>query len=492
MGLLLAFVGRCPAQEESFRDLLKYLPPQANAILLIDVPAISNSPLGVKKDWAKAHQRDYVSGVSRLPPEARKVVMGAQLNPTLLANAWEIGLVQMSYDVSPTQLAKAEAGTIDTVADTSVVLSPRNAYFLPLGPKLVGGMRPANRQDLGRWLRAYKQNYTVTISGYLQQAAAMVGDKHQVVMALDLADVLDPQGLRMRLKDSKSLAGAQVDMDALIKALSGLKGVTFTISIDNAIHGRLRLDFSESAKDFRAILKPLVMEALGKIGAYIEDMESWETTAAFNTVTIEGPMSDRGARHILSLVFSPGTTGATNLSDPSAPATPESKAQASLKYFRSVTKLLDDLQKEKIPTFNKLAYLYFKTAKEVDELPMLQVDEDLLKYGAAVASTLRGLSNLAKGTGAQNKVAQYSMADASGYGAAYGYGYGYGGYGYGGGYGYVVPGQYSVNNIAQMSSYIASGTLSEGATRQQTWKNINDATAQLRKQMTERYQIEFL
>lgn len=88
------------------------------------------------------------------------------------------------------------------------------------------------------------------VSKYLESAAASLGPKNQLVLALDLTDVIDPDDIRDRLKKAKALAGGRVSLDALVNELTSLEGVTFTLHPGTALEADLLLDFGQPAKAF--------------------------------------------------------------------------------------------------------------------------------------------------------------------------------------------------------------------------------------------------
>jgi hypothetical protein len=61
------------------------------------------------------------------------------------------------------------------------------------------------------------------------------------------------------------------------------------------------------------------------------------------------------------------------------------------------------------------------------------------------------------------------------------------------GYAYSVPTTATVNvsNAPQVRSLMATAGANERAIRSQTWANIDNATAQVRRKMTEKYKVEF-
>src|SRR5262245_41714679 len=227
--VLLSAALASPGQAgESFAELTRRVPAQANAILLIDVDAIHQSPLAAKESWAKNHEHVTLSGVGSLPPGVERVVLAGLINPTTLDHVWKVGVAATRTTVTPGQITRAEGGTLDTVAGHAAILSRRNAYYTVLAPQVVGAMHPANRQELARWLRTADGGRD-SLSPYLR--GAVTGAATPILLALDTADVFDPPGLRAKLAKSKALAGRAGDLDRVVKAVAGLKGIRLAVRV---------------------------------------------------------------------------------------------------------------------------------------------------------------------------------------------------------------------------------------------------------------------
>ena len=79
---LLCLLAVSPSQAAGpYDDLLKWIPEQANTLLLIDVYELHKSPLGKQENWAKTHKRTSLGSLSSMSPSITKVVMAAQINP---------------------------------------------------------------------------------------------------------------------------------------------------------------------------------------------------------------------------------------------------------------------------------------------------------------------------------------------------------------------------------------------------------------------------
>jgi hypothetical protein len=477
---------------DSFAELLQRIPDQANAVLLVDVDAIHQSPFGQREHLARQHEQDYLAGVCHFPPSVSRFVVAAQLDPTTLQPLWKISLAALRETMPLRALMRHEGGSTDRVAGQQVVVSPRDGYYLYLERQVLAEMAPANRQALSRWLRFTDTNSRVVLSPYLQKAAARLGSGTQVVLALDLADVFDTAGIRKLLARTKCLEGKRVDLDALAAQFAGLHGLTITMHVHEAITGELRLDFSGPVEPFRDHVKPVVLEAMESMGAYIPDLVAWQVRAEGNTVTLRGSQSERGVRRIVSLLLSPAAVTNSQPAELVNQPQPESKGAASQRYFRSISTLLDDLKQEKTTNWNKLAYFYEQYSRKIDQLPMLNADPDLLKFGASISTTLRAIGSNATQAGLQQKVlaanAQGGYVETPGnFYSRYRYDY----WGRAWGYSYYEPNVAYVSNFGQISNLMAVGQANEKALRDQTWNNIDAATTAIRRKMVEKYQLEF-
>src|SRR5439155_19563278 len=98
--------------------------------------------------------------------------------------------------------------------------------------------------------------------------------------------------------------------------------------------------------------KALVLMALDASGSAVEDLEAWTVQARGASVVLSGALTERGLRQLVSPLLSPAVAAAGQ----SLSANPSGKpsAEASQRYFRSVSKLLTELQKQKQQTYNNL------------------------------------------------------------------------------------------------------------------------------------------
>ena len=490
--LIALFLGLLPvAKASDFDDMLKRLPPQSNLLVVMDISSILESPVGVKEEWKKQHENDYVGGTARIPPTARKLVVGAQLNPAKLDLTWTIGLLENKDDLNMVQIAKNVRGQLDQISNHQVVAGAPNTFYINLGPKLLGIYRPANRQEVARWLRDSERTTQVALSPYLQSAAAHVGQNNHCLIAADVQDLLDLNGVKQRLAKSAAFSGKENDVEALAPVVCGLKGIEFQGTFDDSLQGSLRLEFSQDPSALYPFAKAMVIEAMDKMGAKIDDIEGWQVRQEPNALVLYGPLTKAG----LHLIFSPfiNSLAASSGSVTGAPA--DSKLEATLKYYKSLKGLLDDLRKQKAP-LNKYGYWYDKYYKSVQELPSLNVDEEMLLVGNSIGSALQQLSIASRSTSKTVNVLEkskgrymvnYGDPTVSYTGGNYG---GYGGYG-GWGYASYDPGQQMVDTTASFALKQNTMLLSLDSFKEKGWTEIDTLMTAARKQMTHKYQVEF-
>jgi hypothetical protein len=482
---------------DAVADLLRWVPAGANVVLVVDVDALYRSEVAKAGKWGSDGLP--TTGLDSLPAGASRLVMAAHAG---LGGPpeWEVTVVGLKRPATEAGLARRHGGTRETVAGRSVLLTPRHGYMTVLAPGVIGAYQPPNRQGVGRWLREATGQPTAGPSAYLRAAAAAAGPEVPVVLAYDTADLLDPGLLKVRLGKADALNGKAGEVDALADLFAGLKGVTLTIRATDKLAGELRLDFAGPAAPLgTAVGKPLLLEALARIGEKGDEMGGWVLTVKGDAATFGGPLTEDTANLLLAPLLGPAASAA-DPTDPPGSADREEKAQASLRYFRAVQKIANEVRNSRNDSFERLTFRFNNGARRIDDLPILNVDDELLDWGAAMATTFRTMAITAQKAGGMISLAEANRAMVSVTTPDYFYGSGFaGGVGpwgtVGGGWGFAVPsgtvstGQ--VSNFAQIDNMNAVTNQTEFAYRQQTWDAIRNATNTVRRNMVRKYGIEF-
>jgi hypothetical protein len=472
------------ARGDAFDHLLPSVPPSANTLVLIDVERTLASPLAQAEGWGKKLELAYVNRPVFLPPEATKLVMAASLEPeNHFAREWELGVMDLSEPMSMRSIARSEGGYVDTIKETQVAWTPSDAYFISLGDRLLGVMFPADRQFVSRWIGYAKKNTNVMLSDYLHKATRLKNDQIQVLMAIDLTDVAQPHELAEEAEDSPLLQETKLPVEQIVSMLGSLQGATLRIAIGEDAQGQLRIDFGKDVTPLKAVAKDLIVKVLDDLGANTDDMKSWKMEMKGRAILMQGKLSQDGLRRVFSIVELPTAKFSLLKDEGDAPQEVNESMirESSLTYFRSTEVLLKDLKRE-LRGNKASAAIMERYAGRIDRMPILHVDNDLLDYGSNVSQTLRAIALSKRQGGVQSGVGTAGMG-GGGY-SNYSYGYGY--------FGNRGDRYAGARSSAADRSAIKTQAMAESKNvRVEGSKLIADATLQIRRQMTQKYQVEF-
>ncbi|MCO8122825.1 hypothetical protein NHH03_13840 [Stieleria sp. TO1_6] len=485
---------------------MKYrIPSDANTLILINAEKIFGSPVADREHWDARRKAAFESGVSALPPDAIEVVLAGRSDHEFGKTLWELSLVKLRGQRNVSTVATRFGGEMDVIAERSAARLPDDHYVVQISDTMLGSYTPANRQDVSRWLKSTDTTDGSKMSPYLEQAlgyATKVGTP--IVMAMDVSGYISATTIKTRLSTLETLKDADADLNELAKLISTVQGITLGITLQDQTVGAIRVDFEQSPELLAKVGKPMLMEVLKRQGAMIDDFENWTPSISGNTFLMKGTLSTDGTRRVMSVLELPRTLADSMFAASSPGSDPEGSAKriASQQYYNSVTTLIDDLRekpkRDHVKTFGQAAMWYDKYARKIDQLPLLNVDEALLNWGAQIADSFRNAEMFMKGVGMRSSVrTENNNASSGGYystGGGYRAGYGYGGAGYGSA-GYSVSlgaGRASVNEKGRTDSNIRSQERTRGAASvQEIWRQIDDSVAGIRREMTEKYNVEF-
>ena len=476
------------SQSGEFDQLLANVPASANTLVLIDVAQTLQSPIAQQEGWGKKLELAYVERPVFLPPEANKLVLAATLQPSDdFSRLWELGVMEMSEPISMRSIARSEGGYVDTIDGTEVAWTPSDAYFVNLKDQKLGVMFPAERQFVSRWLKFANNNREVALTDYLKQATRLANEKVQILMAIDLANVVQPHEVIQKIEDSPLLKKTGLTAQEIVPILTSLQGATLRVAVGKDVQAQLRIDFGSDIASLEPVAKELVLSVLDDLGANVSDMESWKLSVKERAIHMEGPLSQDGQRRIFSVIELPSTKF-SQLKDTagevqSPEEMPESQIrEASLVYFRSIDVLIRDLRRD-LRGNKASAAVMERYSRKIDRMPILNVDPELLEFGAQLATTLRSMA-LSKRQGGIEYGAATAGMGGGGY-SNYSIDYGY--------FGNLIGDAYSGAraSAADRSAMKAQAMANANSTRVEGFKLIDDATAAIRVKMTQKYQVEF-
>ena len=168
------------------------------------------------------------------------------------------------------------------------------------------------------------------------------------------------------------------------------------------------MDFEKDATILGDFAKPLLLESLARQGAMIEEFRDWQVKINGTQIQIGGTLYESGMRRIMSILDAPPSlqTAAQESMGSDEESKKKLMALATKQYFQSVVSLLDDLRgkrkSEDFVTWGQVGLWFEKYARKIDRMPILNVDPEMLDFGAFVADSLRQAEDAMKGIGARS------------------------------------------------------------------------------------------
>ncbi len=387
--------------QEAF-DLLKYIPPQANTVAVINTANILASPRAVKEGWSKLESTEYLAGAVPLSPHATLMVLAKQIDEEDPSRGGTIALIPITKGAVLPDLAKRIGGQETSIGGEDCVLSPTGIYYFKFSDKLLGSVRTDNKQDIVRWLQFVKNAKESQLQKILNAAVAQ-SPKHHITLAIDTVELYEAQQVDIAVAMAKSIQENEAQSKLIAKFLKGLQGVIFTANIGNTgIEARIRFD--SKAYDFKIdpeLFKSFIIETMSRNGAMLQDMQTAKVTKGDTSVTLTFMISDKELGRVMSLVVPPGAIP-TNHQD-IAVASGKANAQSTLKYFNAVNTILDNLkaQNKKAQDYQKTALWHETAANKIEALSTIGVDKKVIEYGYGTASKLYTIAQSLKGVPAK-------------------------------------------------------------------------------------------
>jgi hypothetical protein len=374
------------------QGLLEWTPGSCNAVALIHMRKLVESPIGRKEKWGEKVRRAYAEGLLSAPPWVKEVVRATSFGTAgtpITYSIYSMDQVSVIGDI-----AKHELASIEKITGQFAVLSPRGVYFVQLASGLVGTVQPPDRRAVSAWVRSHAAGKGTELAPYLQSALAH-GDTASIVIAVDLTDMLNQERVRGWLATSPRLR-ALAKRDELAALVASIRGARISLTVTDTIDGRLRLDFDSPVGSQAEALKAVVLQWLEDAGAQMGVLAKAKATSAGKSLTFETALEERALQRILSLIRSPHLPGKGE-NENAADLKPNAVASAA--YYDSVCQLLKSLirRNKGASDYDKTALWHETFARKIAELPTTGVDGELVNWGQGISDKLRGLAASLRG-----------------------------------------------------------------------------------------------
>lgn len=451
----LAATAPVRAQEPTMADVLASTPGRANSILYVDVPALRGLAAGTVLQ----------TGLSDKLGEVR---IASELSIQSMEPVWEVGYTTVSGLPDAKSLAASVGGYVDTIAGKSVVWSPKQMYLVPMASDLLGLVRPSDRTIVGQWLRKEQNgNAAQYLATQSKQATKFIS----LLLAVDLEDAFSQIAIRHRIDTFESLKGA--DLDSIAATIATVKGIRIIVGRNNLDECIISLDFASSPASLLPVAKQFFVEVLDRNDSSIPEASKWVPTVEGNTLAYRGTISAQTIDEIIGIFTLQSQASALPSStDKPLPLgnTESVKVAASKAYFDKTSEFIKDVRTRPASSTSSRARWNGVVARRIDELGTLNVDPDLIAYGAAVSQALRG-NMLA--------IQQTNLAYAASGMPAYNNYYG----NYGDVYSYYDLNDLSRSNVTSK----AQGNMTFSA----TMAAIEQLESDTRRKLTEKYKVQF-
>lgn len=469
-----------PNAQAQFENDAKWIPESANCVVMVQARRLLDSELGKKENWRKDRHQAFRSGASFIPTSVDRFMMASQIDYEFLESVFHVGVfVNKGPAINMVEVSKKIPGNLETIAGKNAIVLPNNSYLVRVEDSVLVSMTPSNRQMTTRLIRK-KATGKMNVSPYLAQAVKFADNNADIIVAFDLDGVMNKDEVIEHLKREAAIDESVVEVYA--DTISGLQGMTLGVTVRDKISGSIKLDFNGSAAGLAKVGPKIMQAALENNGLMIDDFKNWSMTVNGNQIRFSGPMTSEGLGQVGHLIHQPINNDIVGMGGEGSSSTdvPESDMKTRTKqYFGDVNHVLEMIRRKDLEQLNTYSKWFSRYARDIDGISTIGVDPAMVAYGTYVADAFRDISGgLDASYLDRNKSVQAQGFSGPG-SNTFTYGYGYG----------TIYGRNVTRNRRRAAGQIKTD---EGANKaKDVMREIDSETANIRRAMTEKYQIEF-
>lgn len=495
-----------------YPDLLKQVPDSANTLLIMKPNTLqSNASSKVEREITR-----YLDSANMWPiispwkPE--EIVIAAEMDIHHMAPDWEMAAIEFQQAVDVELLAKRSNGVLDSLVGHQVIWL-ENACILVMNPKQLTVVSPLNRQSATRWLQRADEASQDQLSPYLaEKSRSAVAGSAGMTFIMDLQNVFSPAQVSQAIAGSSLFQKVKPDPT---KLFCGIRGLVFDCQVSEDKDSQLVVDFSQSTESLQPIVKRMMVNALVKAGAMLDEFNSWTVKAEGEQISMTGKLSPLGVRRVMSLsAINSAVSGDAGPSGDSAskPANPPAASEtqpsgtssrneetaarrATKRYFQNVTDSINSVASSRRPNLENAALWINNEARKIDQLNTTNVDPQMLEYGKWVSESMKYVVYLYHQSNNQIQSDMSSTTPVMGT-TTFGRAPVYRGNRWGGGYRYSYAPFYSqqlnIGAAAQERRAVVDQNVGAANSKaMEIFRDINQATDQIRGEMSKKYDDRF-
>ncbi len=482
---LLGICAPPSVRADEVTDLARYLPDDINAVAIVRSHDLITTPRALKENWAAQSDMNFLQGAGGIPSWVDLFVGGflVRLNPVSEVSATAVVKVREVIDIN--SLAAMTHSPVDEIAGFPAIQTRTDSHVLQLAPGLLGVRRPAVRQETARWIRLVAEKRTGHLQPFLREALSETG---HVVFAMNLQDAFTLDKVSTHLATQSSIPVAS--RERLANLIIGIRDVTLAVNVGEKNDARVVFEFNEPVGDLAPSIRPVFLSILSHLGASIDEFESGTMSADGKFAILRAQLSDESLNRIISLLTAtPDSMAMPEKSDSKVTDNQnEAIRKANRTYFLAIEKMLDNLERSSRRSNNasQTALWHNTFARRIDELPMHNVDKELLAYGASVASKLRALSRSLQGQIISVNAAQGTLTYDTQFTP------GWASIDIWGGIGYGQPAFQTNSNLQQVRERQAAAIEAGSRDRQEIWGMLSEERAAMQRALLQKYGQDFL
>ncbi len=372
-----------------FDPLTKWIPDNANSLVMIQVDDICRSPVAIEKNWPDKYESVCEAGIEFLPTGMRRFVVASHIDFQFMEPIWTIAAYEKTGgELRIDKVAELTGGMVDFLAGYDAVALREDVFLVKIAPNIAASMSPANRQATIRWLQRRKAG-DANLSPYLKQAAAYANNKADIIVSFDLEDVLSKNQMQTWLDDANVVDKAK--RQEVLEALMSLHGVTLGVTVQDQMNAAVKVDFANDPSALQENGKELLLHFLGMNGLMIDDFKDFKLEKYEKQLRFVGQMSPEGLRKIGLLINHPvknaiGFGGSESRSDSSV-------VVRSQQYFRSIEAVVLEFErKTNVESLTLYSKWFDRHARDIDEMSVVNVDPDMVKFGQFASDSFRDIA----------------------------------------------------------------------------------------------------
>lgn len=491
--LFLLFAAPASAQVGA---LARRLPASSNAMMIVHVDQVLASPIAKANDWKFKLAKARMEGVSVLSPEAKTAVFGIEFDLEVRTQLHEAVVMELDEDPNLEGLANRVHGELDKFGAYQAVALPGDAFVVNFGSRRVAAIAPGNRQMVARWVRETESRTASGLGDYLNKVLERA-DAAPITLALDLDHAVTARHVHGVLETLPAFK-SRANIDALAASLASIRGVSLAVSFGENTTGKLTVDFAQAVDVTPADAKLLLLDAIGRNGLMLDEFADWQPAVSGQQISLSGELGPSGRKRIFSL-FSPPPAIKQPPVEGDGATTQSTAAHASQQYFRHIADLLKDLRLKKTDTssaqtMGQWASWYESYARRIDQLPVLNVDPELVSFAGYAAQSLRNACQSLRTGAANSRTRQVNVKPVyNTYTHSNVYGYSYRWDGSGGPVGTTSSVSVYDKYAVQQERTIARTEERIGAygSANEIMQKVDQSLGEMRQKMTAKYRLEF-